>query len=154
MIGDMAKTLEDTMAGKQPGKAAPPAPVYRTPTAPAYTEGSSGSEGETSPGSTAYRQTPYIVGGETAASPYSLNGEGISRQPQEPLPTWRGSLPSTEGTVAFTAKMNDTYLTPGPYQEAHPALNLSFNRDSLMQAVIMHEILTRPQDRRRRWKPY
>ena len=153
MMGGMVRTLEEAVTGKTSGEAAPPAPAYKTLKSPVYREGISGGGAGASPSSIAGLQTPYIVGGETAASPYSLTGEGTSR-PLEPLPQWHGSLPGTEGAAAFTMKTPDTSLAPEPAQEAQPALNLSFGRDSLMQAVVMHEILTRPQDnRRRRWMP-
>lgn len=37
------------------------------------------------------------------------------------------------------------------HEEQEPAIDLAFNRDSLLTAVVMNEILTRPKDRRRRW---
>lgn len=150
MIGDMAKTLEESISGKQPEKTAP-VPVYKTLKAPVSLEGTSSGEGSAYPQSVAGHSTPYIAAGEGDASPYSLQSEGASR-PQEPLPQWRGNLPGEMEPVSLTAKAADTRLVTAPIQEVAPALNLTFNRDTLLQAVVMHEILTRPQERRRRWK--
>lgn len=151
MMGDMAKTLEESISGKQPVKQPVPTPVYKTLKAPISTEGMGSGEGSAQPGSIAGWKPPYIAGG-SAASPYSLQSEGVSRL-QEPLPQWRGSLPGSAESVSFTAKAADTQLVPDLTQESHSALSLAFNRDSLLRAVVMHEILTRPQERRRRWSP-
>ncbi len=154
MMGDMTKTLEDTITGKPPEKVAP-TPVYKTLKTPVLREEGTGSgEGEAYPGSIADYRAPYIVGGETAASPYSLAGQSVSK-PQEPVPMRYSSLPGKEESAAFTAKAADMRLSAEPGRPAQAALSLAFNRDSLMQAVVMHEILTRPQDnRRRRWKSH
>lgn len=150
MMGDMVKTLEENVTGKPPEKAMPPAPVYKTLKAPVLKEGMGGGEGLAVPGSITYQRPAHIVGGEGDASPYSLASEGLS-MPQESMSKWHGSLPGTEGTIAFTTKAADTRVAAEPVQTSHPTLGLTFNRDSLMQAVVMHEILTRPQDRKRRW---
>jgi hypothetical protein len=148
MIGDMAKTMEATMTGKQPASTAPAVPVFKTLKTPIYNgEGTnSGTEGLFSSGLD-YQRPATIADSLNAQST-----EGTSL-PQEPLPQWHGSLSGTEGSVALTAGFKDMSLTDHA-QEAYPTLNLRFNRDSLVQAVVMQEILARPQDRRRRWVPH
>lgn len=153
MIGDMAKSVEDAMTGKQPAGSATAAPVFKTLKAPVYNgEGSVGGAGETFSAGMAYQRPTSISGAELASSHYPQSTEGTSL-PQEPLPQWHGSLPGTEGTVAFTANLKDAPVTDRA-QDAYPFLNLQFNRNTLVQAVVMQEILTRPQDRRRRWIPH
>jgi hypothetical protein len=148
MLGDMAKTMESTMTGKPPSGAAPAAPLKE----PVYNgEEAGGTEGTFSAGMN-YQRPATISGVQLASSPYSLSTEGTSL-PQEPLPQWHGSLAGTEGSVAFTANIKDTPVTER-VQETYPTLNLKFNRNSIMQAVVMQEILTRPQDRKRRWRPH
>ncbi len=153
MIGDMAKTMETTMTGKQPISAAPAAPVYKTLKTSVYNgEGTGSGEGGTFSAGMNFQRPATISGVELASSPYSLSTEGTSL-PQEPAPQWHGSLAGTEGTVAFTASIKNTPVTER-VQETYPALNLRFDRNSIVQAVVMQEILTRPQDRRRRWTPH
>ncbi len=152
MLGDLTQTIEESMSGKQPAKTAQPAQVYKTLKAPALREGMGSGEGAAMPGSMANQQAPYIAGGEGAASPYSLSSASTSK-PQELLPRLQSSLSGTAESASFTAKTADTRLVLEPVQNMYPALSLAINRDTLMQAVVMHEILTRPQDRRRRWRP-
>ena len=153
MMGDMARTFEESVTGKPPVKAAPPAPAKKTPASSIYGEGMGG-EGLAAPGSMTYqRPASYITGGDEAGSPYALAGEGMYR-PLEPVQNWRGSLAGASEPIAFTTKMRESSAAAEPGQERHPALGLPFNRDSLMQAVVMHEILIRPQDRRRRWRAH
>lgn len=153
MIGDMAKTMEATMAGKQPVSAAPAAPVYKTLKTPIYNgEGTGGGEGGTFSTSMNYQRPATISDAQLASSSYSLLAEGTSL-PQEPAPQWHGSLPGTEGSVALASTLKYTPDTLN-VQETYPTLSLQFNRSSLVQAVVMQEILTRPQDRRRRWIPH
>ncbi len=146
MIGDIAKTVEESMSGKTPAKNVPVSPAYKTLKEAAYREGMGGGEG-VSGSAPAFQRPATISLGAAAGSSYQP-GEGTS-YPQEPIPQWHGSLGGTEGSLAFTANLKDV---PAAEQtaETRPALNLSFTRDSLMQAVVMHEILTRPQDKRRR----
>ncbi len=153
MIGDMAKTMEATMTGKQSVSAAPAAPVYKTLKAPVYNgEGAGSREEGTFSAGLNYQRPATISDAQLASSPYSLSAEGTSL-PQEPAPKWHGSLPGTEGSMALTANIKDTPVAERVH-ETYPALNLQFNRNTLVQAVVMQEILTRPQDRRRRWTPH
>jgi hypothetical protein len=153
MLGDMAKTMEETMTGKAPAGTAPTAPVYKTLKAAVYNgEGTGGGEGETFSAGMNYQRPATISGFELASGRNPPSTEGTSL-PQEPAPQWHGSLAGTEGSVAFTTNIQDTTITER-VQETYPTLNLKFDRNSIMQAVVMQEILTRPQDRRRRWRPH
>jgi hypothetical protein len=148
MLGDMAKTMEATMAGKQTAGTAPAAPVFKTLKTPMNNDGGTGSGVAGSFSSDLDYQRPASIMDSIDVP----STEGTSA-PQEPLPQWHGSLPGTEGSIALTANLNKAPVM-GRTQETYPALNLQFNRNSLVQAVVMQEILTRPQDRRRRWRPH
>lgn len=148
MIGDMAKSMEDAMTGKQAAGTAPAAPVFKTLKTPIFNgEGTnSGTEGSFSSGLD-YQRPATIADSLNAQS-----SEGSSL-PQEPLPQWHGSLSGTEGSVAFTSNLRDGTVSVHA-EETYPAMSFQFNRNTLVQAVVMREILTRPQDRRRRWIPH
>lgn len=138
MLGDLAETIEKEVTGKkqQPIKTTiPPISGSFPPPPSALQEGDADDQ-------EGYRPVP----GMSAVS--SQPGEGVSL-PQ--TNQWHGSLPGTEGAAAMTA-----YAAPAP-DSAEPAsaspngLGLSLAKDDLVRAVVMSEILTRPQDRRRRW---
>ena len=150
LLGDITQTLDSTLSGKPVVVKQLPQPIRLAPTAAPGQEGSSGSEGYGSGG--APMQRALYSASETAASPYSLSG-GSQPKASEQGKIWHGSLPGTEGVVSFTAKLADT----SPVEvsaEAVPDFQLRFDRDTLIHAVVMQEILTRPQDRRRRWSTH
>jgi hypothetical protein len=148
MIGDVAKTMEDAINGKQPAETAPVKPVFKTLKTPIFnSEGLGGGEDGSYSAGQGYQRPAAI-----ADSPGDQSTEGTSL-PQEPAPQWHGSLPGTEGSVALTVNMKEMPVLESA-QESYPALNLQFNRNTLVQAVVMQEILARPQDRRRRWTPH
>ncbi len=149
MLGDIAQTLDSTLSGKPAQQPTLP-PVKPAPAVVPGGEGVYRGEGY---GAGAPTQRTLFSAGETAASPYSLSG-GSHHKPSEEGEVWRGSLPGTEGAAAFTAKLADTSPVTSSAQEAVPNLQLRFDRDSLVQAVVMQEVLTRPQDRRRRWSTH
>ncbi len=143
ILGDVTQAFEEAIDGKPNAKPA------QAPASSIYSEGTDGHEGYKSTTIAAARPVPYMEGGDGEASPYSLSGEGSSIA-REPVSAWRGSLLGTIEAATVSARPADIQVVNEPGQQVRPALNLRFDRDSLVSAVVMHEILTRPKDRRRR----
>ena len=150
MLGDIAQTLDTTLSGKPAQQPSLPPTVKPAPAFAPGGEGTYGGEGYGAGGPT---QRALFSASETAASPYTFFS-GSQLRPSEQGEAWHGSLSGTEGAVGFTAKLADTSPATSSAQEAVPNLQLRFDRDSLVQAVVMQEILARPQDRRRRWSTH
>jgi len=151
MLGDVAKQLEDTMSGKTPMQPAKLPPTIYRPAPASQNEGARGSEGQHLSNESG-SSIPYLIGGEGAGSPYALSSEGISK-PLDPLPAWRGSLTGTLD-AAYSSNEADIRAAAEQLQESNPTLRLNFDQDSLVSAIVMQEILTRPQDRKRRWSTH
>ncbi len=138
MLGDLAQTIEQEVSGKKPPikTIAPISGAFPPPP-------STLQEGE------ADDQEGY---GSTASVSVvsSQSGEGSVR-PQVPQAGWRGSLPGTEGSIALTANLAPQPASTEPAPVSQSGLGLTFTKDDLIKAVVMNEVLTRPQDRRRRW---
>lgn len=134
MLGDLGKSFQETASGKPPMPLSP-----ARPSAPkVYREGAGAYEGRSDSGGGPGLKAP-------ALSSQTVTGEGVSA----PV-TWRGSLPGTTEAV-MSVKAAPSPPIADSEQSAHAPLQLAFTRDSLLQAVVMQEVLTRPRDRRRRW---
>jgi hypothetical protein len=138
MLGDLAETFEQEVSGKKPPiKTIPPISGAFPPPPSALREGDA--DDQEGYGSTA---SVSVVS--------SQSGEG-SAGAQVPQAGWRGSLPGTDVSVALTANLTPQPALAEPVTVAPNGLGLTFTRDELIRAVVMNEILTRPQDRKRRW---
>ncbi len=151
MLGDVAKQLDDTISGKMPLQPAKLPPTIFKPVASSQTEGAWGGEGQ-SQASQSGSSVSYLAGGEGTGTPYAFSGEGVST-PLEPLPNFRGSMAGTLD-AAYSSNESDVRAAVEPMQELNDTLRMSFDRQSLVKAIVMQEILTRPQDRRRRWSTH
>ncbi len=133
MLGELSQSMEGAIPGKQQPVKRIVSPIrVHSPTAKTWQEGEGGGEGTIS------EQSSF-----TTMAPSVQDTVHIAPSPEQ----WHGSIPGPSEYEAFTPRKADVRV------EAEPALSapgLSFGRDSLMQAVIMHEILTRPQERKRR----
>lgn len=136
MLGDIGKSPQSPASGRQPDLLTTPLNPVKSAAPKTYREGT-GSEGQYAPGSLVNRKPP-----STSLSPSFAEGESA------PLSA-PGSLAMAADAVA-AQPVAGSPMPGAPHPAASP-LHLAFNRDALLQAVVMHEILTRPQDRKRRW---
>jgi hypothetical protein len=138
MLGDVSKTIEQELTGKQPQKVFKPAPAGTALPSAFFPKAS-------------VQETPAPVTAEATMIPANyVDTEGTSA-PQQPLPAWHGSLTGTEGSVAATAAITPAQTAVFDARIVQPAIQFTFTKDTMLQAVVMSEILTRPADRRRRW---
>ncbi len=136
MLGDIGKSFQGPASEKQPDLLMTPLNPVKSAAPKVYREGT-GKEGQYTPGSLANRQQMSV-----SISPRLGEGESA------PL--------SAPGSLAMALDAEAVHPAggspmPAAAQPSASALHLAFNRDALLQAVVMHEILTRPQDRKRRW---
>lgn len=151
MLGDVAKQMDEAFGGKpamQPAKLPPT--VYR-PMSAAPAQSTRASEAQ-SMQSAMGGSIPYFNSGEGSGSLSMPSLEGVSA-PLEPLPTFRGSM---TGTLDEAYSSSETSNLSAIEQELSPSstFRLNLDRDSLVNAIVMQEVLTRPQDRRRRWSTH
>jgi len=178
ILGELSQTIEGSSSGEKwpAGKAFPT--VIRKSIAPkVMPEGESSTEEWGATSNEYIEMTPNVVDNVYSTPPKqqyqgSLLGansslEGFSATTNEyiemtpnvvdvihsmsPRHQSHGSLSGTTSSIDLLATQSDEPAVTDSVLPVQPAFTLTFNRDALIQAVVMKEVLTHPRDRKRRW---